>query len=413
MVCAGDGTYGSRSRSIHLAETVMTAPPRTSSDHRLPELDGIRAIAILMVLFAHAFLGFPNAPGALAEIPSPVMQIIGHGWLGVDLFFILSGFLITGILVETKSRPHYFRNFYIRRALRIMPLYFVVIAVWSLFYTDGGRYFLLSSVFAANLSEILGIHEPHGPGVLWSLAVEEHFYLIWPLVVLLLSRRRLFTMSAAIFIAMPVLRAIFAARGMHADTIYVLSWFRFDGLATGAMIALWSKSPYCSRRSAFIVALSAFAIVTVMTIVGLPYGIMTGHTVASIALRYTQTYLVFGGLFVLAYALRETVWTAPLRWSVLQLTGALSYCLYLVHLSIGDAFEYLAKNQFADVVAPLGPTAHVMLRTAVMVLISFAIALISRRVLEEPFLSLKDRLTGRQRPAGATLPDAGAREIAG
>ena len=391
----------------------MTAPSRTSSDHRLPELDGIRAIAILMVLFAHAFLGFTNAPGALSEIPSPVMQIIGHGWLGVDLFFILSGFLITGILVETKSRPNYFKNLYIRRALRIMPLYFVMIAVWSLFYTDAGRYFVLSSVFAASLSDLLGVHEPHGPGVLWSLAVEEHFYLIWPLVVLLLSRRRLFTVSAAIFVAMPILRAIFAARGMHADSIYALSWFRFDGLATGAMIALWSKSSYCSRRSASIIAAGAFVVVTVMTLIGLPYGIMTGHTTSSIALRYTQTYMVFGALFVLVYALRETVWTAPLRWSVLQLTGALSYCLYLVHLSIGDAFEFLGKNQLAGLIAPLGPTAHVMLRTAVMVLISFAIALVSRRVLEEPFLSLKDRLTGRQRPAGATLPKAGAREIAG
>jgi peptidoglycan/LPS O-acetylase OafA/YrhL len=144
-------------------------------DHRVPELDGIRAIAIWMVLLAHAFYGFVNAPGALAGFPGPVKQIIGHGWLGVDLFFLLSGFLITGILLDTKARPNYFRNFYIRRVLRIMPLYFTCIAIWSICYDNAGRYFLLSSFFGANLSGILHIYEPHGPGVLWPQEVEVLF----------------------------------------------------------------------------------------------------------------------------------------------------------------------------------------------------------------------------------------------
>ena len=164
---------------------------RIPSNHRVADLDGIRAIAIWMVMLMHVYYAFPNSPGALSFVPKPLMLILSHGWLGVDLFFLLSGFLITGILLGSKSSPHYFRNFYIRRVLRIMPVYFAVIIVWSFFYRGYGRYFLLSSVFCANLAQLLHIHHAHGPAILWSLAVEEHFYLLWPLIVLLLSERGL------------------------------------------------------------------------------------------------------------------------------------------------------------------------------------------------------------------------------
>jgi len=369
-------------------------------DHRVPELDGIRAIAIWMVLLAHATLGFPNAPGALASVPSPVMQIIGHGWLGVDLFFLLSGFLITGILIDTKERPRYFRNFYIRRALRIMPLYFTVIIVWSFFYENSRQYFILSSLFGANFSDLLRIHEPHGPGVLWSLAVEEHFYFVWPVIVLLLSRRRLLLVSALIFLATPVLRGIFAATGMRADAIYALSWFRFDGLAAGAMMAIWAKSSWFSLRSAKKIAGIALASLVVISVVGMRFGIFGTATVSAVALRYTQAYLFFCALFVLVVAQRGAAWTSPLRWRFMQLTGALSYCLYLIHLSIGDGYEYWLKASGVSAVDRFGPTGAVLVRTAVMIVASFGIAMVSRRVLEEPFLSLKQRLTrGGRAPA--------------
>ena len=113
----------------------------------------------------------------------PILLVVSHGWLGVNLFFMLSGFLITGILLGSRERPHYFRNFYIRRVLRIMPLYFACVIVWSIFYKGYGPYFLLSSVFGANMRWPLHIRVPHGPGGLWSLAIEEQFYLVWPLIV--------------------------------------------------------------------------------------------------------------------------------------------------------------------------------------------------------------------------------------
>ena len=378
----------------------------TRTEHRVPELDGIRAIAIWMVLLAHALFGFANAPGALAFLPVPALQILSHGWLGVDLFFLLSGFLITGILMNAKSRPHYFRNFYIRRVLRIMPLYFTVIIVWSFFYTNAGSYFLLSSVFGANLSYLLHVPEPHGPGVLWSLAVEEHFYLVWPLIVLVLSRRSLLLVSAAIFASMPLLRGIFAARGMNPDVIYMLSWFRFDGLAAGAMMAIWANSPLFSARSARRIAVFLIVFVTVLSVAGARYGINGTHTVASVALRYTQTYLVFDALFVLVVAYRDTIWTAPLRWRFMQLTGALSYCLYLIHLSIGDGYEYLVRAYGIVPADRFGASGAVIVRTAVMVVASFGLAWLSRRYLEEPFLNLKDRFTRRRPTAVAVEPSA-------
>src|SRR5216684_7382419 len=129
---------------------------------RIPELDGIRAIAIWMVLLLHVVSGYPNPPGALSFLPRAIRLIIGRGWLGVDLFFMLSGFLITGILLDTKARPQYFKIFYIRRFLRIMPLYFAVVLASSLFYPGHSQYFLLSSVFGANLAHLLHAHVPHG-----------------------------------------------------------------------------------------------------------------------------------------------------------------------------------------------------------------------------------------------------------
>jgi peptidoglycan/LPS O-acetylase OafA/YrhL len=361
--------------------------------NRVADLDGIRAIAIWMVMLMHVYYAFPNSPGALSFVPTPLMLILGHGWFGVDLFFLLSGFLITGILLGSKSHPHYFRNFYVRRVLRIMPLYFAVILVWSFFYRGYGRYFLLSTAFCANLAGLLHIHSSQGPGTLWSLAVEEHFYLLWPLVVLLLSGRGLAITAGAIFLITPVLRGIFAAHGMNPEVMYGLSWFRFDGLAAGALLAIWARSSFAGKRESVRFALLLAAAFVALTIAGQPFGLSGTKTPVATALRYTQAYLFFGAFFVLILAFRGTVWTSPLRWRFLQLSGALSYCLYLIHHSVGDGYEYLLKRSGVPLVSHVGPSGAVLVRAVVMLGLSFGIALLSRKYLEQPFLSLKDRFT--------------------
>jgi peptidoglycan/LPS O-acetylase OafA/YrhL len=362
---------------------------------RIPELDGIRAIAIWMVLLLHVVTGYDNPPGALAFMPRPIWLILGHGWLGVDLFFMLSGFLITGILLDSKDRPAYFKNFYIRRFLRIMPLYFAVVLVWSLCYRGHGKYFLLSSVFGANLAPLLHAGTPHGPGVLWSLAVEEHFYLLWPAIVYCLDRRKVLFLCAALIIGCPILRGIFVARGMDPEVIYVLTWFRLDGLAAGAALAIWARSDYCERRSAYKIIAALLGGLVVMSLVGARFGLFGTKTVVGVALRYTQAYLFFASLFIFTLMYRDTIWTAVLRRPFMQFTGALSYCLYLVHLSLGDLYQFLFVRRYP---LPLGPSTTVLVRGAFFIGASFAIAALSRKYLEEPFLALKDKFTSRPAP---------------
>ncbi len=364
-----------------------------STAGRVAELDGIRAIAIWMVMLTYVYYGFPIIPGSFSSVPKPVMVILGHGWLGVDLGFLLSGFLITGILLRSKSGPRYFRNFYVRRVLRIMPLYVALILVWSFFYRGYGRYFLLSSLFCANLAQMLHIRHGHGPGTLWALAVVEQFYLLWPLLVLLLSERGLAITAGAIFLITPVLRGIFAAHGMNPELMYELSWFRFDGLAAGALLAIWARSSLAGKRYSIQFALLLVAAFAVLTIAGTPFGLSGTHTPVAVALRYTQACLIFGAFFVLIVAFRGTVWTSPLRWRFLQLSGALSYCLFLIYRSVGDGYEHLLQRSGIPLFSYVGPSGAVLVRAVFMLGVSFGIALLSRKYLEEPFLSLKDRFT--------------------
>ena len=354
----------------------------------IPELDGMRAIAVLMVVLMHVTTLDDQSSAALSTVaPRFLSVVIGHGWLGVDLFFVLSGFLITGILVDGRDRPHYFRNFYGRRALRILPLYLVCIIVMAFFYKGYSSYFLLSVAFLANMAGPLGVAVPHGPGVFWSLAVEEHFYLVWPALVRVLNRRALAWTCAAIIITEPILRAVFSARGTD---FYALSWFRFDGLASGALLALWFRSPLATKRRSFIAAAACVIASIVITVAGLPFGIMS-KTVAGMSLRYNQATLVFCAGMLVAIAARSTPLTAPLRWRFSRLTGDLSYCLYLIHLSLLDGYMALFRHY-----VPAGFTfSQLVLRGVVVLAASYGLALLSRRFLERPFLSMKRYFTDR------------------
>lgn len=336
-----------------------------------------------MVLFLHVLDPDAQSSAALLAVaPRFLVILIGHGWLGVDLFFVLSGFLITGILLENPDR---LEGFYVRRALRILPLYFLCIAMMACFYPGNGPYFLLSLVFLANMAGLLGVAIPHGPGVFWSLAVEEHFYLLWPWLVHMLSRRALACTCASIVIAEPLLRAFFVAHGVD---VYMPSWFRFDGLASGALLAIWFRSPLASQRrswrAAGICLASAFAI----TIAGLPFGILS-KTVAGMSLRYSQATLVYSAGMLVVIASQSTPLTAPLRWRFARLTGDLSYCLYLIHLALLDAYMVVFRHY-----VPTGFTITQLLFRAVVVLAaSYGLALLSRRFIERPVLSLKRYLT--------------------
>ena len=359
-----------------------------STSSRVLELDGFRAIAVLMVLVHHLFYGWPTP--ALSRLPGFIRAALGRGWLGVDLFFVLSGFLITGILIDSRESEHYFRNFYTRRVLRIVPLYLTCILIMYFGYPGAGAYFRLSLLYLANFAYFFNVNTPHGPGVFWSLAVEEHFYLVWPLVVRLFSGFWLLGFTALIVLGTPILRGVCAHAGMNPEfEIYPYSFFRFDGLALGAMLAIWVRSRYYSRSWAWTVAGLLLGASCLILVVGRPYGITGSKTVAGTAFHYTQAEFVFAGLMALALAYRGSNFTAFLRWRPARITADLSYCIYLIHLSVGDFYYRLLHAMKFDDVARLGPVGSLLLRILVLVTVTFGLAALSKKFLENPFLRLK------------------------
>lgn len=355
---------------------------------RVLELDGFRAFAVLMVLVHHLFYGWRTP--ALFWFPGFIRIAIGHGWLGVDLFFVLSGFLITGILIDSRESEHYFRNFYSRRVLRIVPLYVTCIVIMYFGYPGAGAYFGLSLLYLANFAYFFHVKTPHGPGVFWSLAVEEHFYLVWPLVVRFLKGFWLLGFTALIVLGTPILRGVCVHAGMNPEfEIYPYSFFRFDGLALGAMLAIWVRSRYYSRSSAWTLAGLLIGSSSLIFLVGRPYGITGSKTVVGTAFHYTQAEFVFAGLMALALAHRGSKFTAFLRCRPARITADLSYCIYLIHLTVGDFYYRLLHFMKFDDVARLGPGGSLGLRILVLVTATFGLAALSKRFLEDPFLRLK------------------------
>jgi peptidoglycan/LPS O-acetylase OafA/YrhL len=185
----------------------------------MPELDTLRGIAVIGVVLLHGF-SWQYSGMSFSPWARRFMAATQPGWMGVNLFFVLSGFLITGILLDSKTRPNFYRRFYTRRALRILPAYYTLLIVLLLLRSGSTAFVGLSFVYLANVTNFFGVACDYGP--LWSLAVEEHFYIAWPTVVRRLTMRRLAWVSAAIVVLVPVLRAISFSLGWRDG----LDWYR-------------------------------------------------------------------------------------------------------------------------------------------------------------------------------------------
>jgi peptidoglycan/LPS O-acetylase OafA/YrhL len=237
----------------------LCPPPTMNRSHdlphtgRVPALDGLRGIAVLLVLMNNLYPGYPD------RFADRICYIVSNtGWMGVDLFFVLSGFLITGILLDSKGDEHYFRNFYARRLLRIFPLYYGFLLAWIVFVSvipwfrpdavqgfmenQGWYWTYLANVKIARHGWGQGLE----PGLFWSLAVEEQFYLLWPLVVLWADRRRLAAICIGMFVCALFLRLGWRLADPSAGThlaLYVATPARMDSLAVGALLAIALRSP--------------------------------------------------------------------------------------------------------------------------------------------------------------------------
>ena len=369
----------------------------------IPALDGLRGIAILLVMLHH-FTFYEPTSGLSAVIGS----VLSFFWIGVDLFFVLSGFLITGILLDTRESRRYFSSFYARRTLRIFPLYYLVLFLALVVLPEfpaadavlGGQAGLPPEervdvpewpywLYLTNVSVAERGWVHHWIDVSWSLAIEEHFYLVWPLVVWLCPPRLAALLCAIVLVAEPMARIY--ARGIDYPPLwlYVLTWYRLDGLALGALLAFADRRrllPMLDRRVP-LVLVACVAGLIVCTIMG-------GHTWWWN--RWMQMYgysliAIAGGAMLVSAVNRpaDSVWPFMLSAGWLRAFGKYSYALYLFHLPVMRAvreyvFDPLEYERF-------GPWNAQVLFYGLAAAPSFALAWLSWRLFEGPILRLKAR----------------------
>jgi peptidoglycan/LPS O-acetylase OafA/YrhL len=335
---------------------------------KIPQLDGVRGVAILIVL-AHNLHGFYSPPFSL---------LTAYGWMGVDLFFVLSGFLITGILLDNKPSKCYFRDFYARRCLRIWPLYYSLLILMFL---------IIPHVKPEVAAEIFQRAHPWwsypfflqnflvgdpsmsvGPlGVTWSLAVEELFYLFWPLLVHFLLPRRLEFCAWTVMFLSPLLRLYFVS---HSWLIYSNPFCRLDGLMAGSFLAILIRKQDFAPRRYLVPAWIALAVAAPLAIAS---ELLNAHWLTFSLAAVASAGLVYVAQFSTKKWLK-TIFTNRF----LMFSGTISYGLYLLHKLPEDVLKSFRLEQI-----------HPMVTFWAALLAAYVLAIASWYLLEKPVLKLK------------------------
>ncbi|MFG0336146.1 MAG: acyltransferase family protein [Maioricimonas sp. JB049] len=367
------------------------------SQHCAP-LDGVRGLAILSV-FTYDCLKIPNDG---SSISLGVRWLSTAGWSGVDLFFVLSGFLITGILLDTRGRKGYLGSFFMRRAVRILPLYYVTLLVvfgilpptlaalraspevqqaYAELSADQAWFwgYLQNWMVAIRQSW----PENNALNHFWSLAVEEQFYLVWPFVVLCLPRRSLTVACLLACLLGPVARLGLLWWGVAPLSVYVSTLTRLDSLCAGALLAIGIRDarmyPRIARSALPVAVVGAFA-VAALDIVWpvLRYEMYGMHTVG-----HTLLAIVFTGVIAAAATVPpDHLLARVLTIRPLTRLGLYSYAIYVLHrpvYRVVQSFEW----------SGLSPTVRGYAIFAVSLALSVAVAAVSWIALERPMLSLK------------------------
>lgn len=354
----------------------------------IPQFDGVRGVAVLMVLIGHS--------GFIERLPHAGM--LEYVRFSVDSYFVLSGFLITGILLDSKGSEHYFRNFYARRAVRIWPLYylvlFLVFVIEPLFVPVMRP--TVASVWPAFVFYVQNLiyHDayPFGLAATWSLAVEEQFYITWPLLIFFLKKRTLTILLFSLFVVSLSLRLAFYFRGAESAFVHQYTFSRLDSITFGSLAALWLRSPSCtlvrwrtwSYRFLFIGASGTLLARMVM------------HRNSSI-FGYTFLGLLYTGLIgLLLISDIRSSWLGrsfSARW--LRYLGRISYGIYLLHLPL---FIFWGRFFSPQNFLPSNPVARNLLAFGGQILIATTAGAISWHFFEEPILRLKERF-----PSGSAM----------
>jgi peptidoglycan/LPS O-acetylase OafA/YrhL len=363
-----------------------------------PALDGLRALAFLMVFGQHYFN-------------------LSWGWAGVDIFFVLSGFLITGILYDTKDHAHRVANFYIRRTLRIFPLYYAtllaVLLTLPLFHWRLNATWLIWPAYLGNFARFLHPYTADSPlqlladaqplsrtihglrlylGHFWSLCVEEQFYLIWPWIVFWIKhRKRLLALCLAVVILTPIARIVAShhlpAFMLDGEILYRATFFRADSLLLGGALALITRGGHA--HALYRTARVVFLLCTATLALWLAFNPYARTLRLNIYPDWKFTWgLSFIDLFAAALIVLATQprsWTsrifspAPLRW-----IGRISYGAYVLH-DIPKAFYYKAVKHL--------PGSSTTNASILGLLCTLLLAWLSFRFFESPFIRLKERWT--------------------
>jgi peptidoglycan/LPS O-acetylase OafA/YrhL len=367
------------------AETNLLAPPQSSLRY-MPGLDLARGIAILMVLLDHGFAADQVPYQAHANrflLGFEYVSRLGH--MGVHLFFILSGFLITGILLDSRTQPDYFRNFYTRRVLRIAPAYLLMVAVLFATHSITARYLAVCLLCLCNMPGLLGAGNQYS--ALWSLSVEEQFYLIWPLIIRKLSLRSFTLLCTTLVLLTPVLRFVLLYGPAFFQDIRFKTWAVADFFAAGALLAVAARLPHLRPRMhqaiapLLILGAALFALQHLLPHPTTPTLINLAHA------TYLEPWLFgFSGFVLLAF-LHPGIAT-HIACRPLIFLAKISYGLYLCHpflFNLVNAHWPLAASTSNSIFPQL------LLRFLVEAALSIAIATLSRYTFEEYFLRRKPR----------------------
>jgi peptidoglycan/LPS O-acetylase OafA/YrhL len=358
-----------------MAETLPVVAKVRSAKH-IPALDGLRGVAILAVFFYHYGAGGILRASAAIRV---LGTFCGFGWSGVDLFFVLSGFLITGILFDTQHDPSYYRKFYARRTLRIFPIYYLFAAIVVLIipfkaWHVGDLFFLFYLGYPAAIIWPALVDVPVQITHLWSLSVEEQFYMLWPwLIRKLRSPRNILTFCAVVGVASLAFRVTFP------KWAYGSLPARMDDLAAGAALAILVRGDLRNRCEKMALPLFIASAAVVILICAVRHTTERSDRLICTA-GFSMIALAYGSLLLLSLGPLAGFFSLP----ALRIFGKYSYGMYLYHLPLAAVSEH-AKPFFARL--PLGAFLYV----AVCLTANLVIAALSFHLIEQPILNLKKR----------------------
>jgi peptidoglycan/LPS O-acetylase OafA/YrhL len=385
---------------------------------RWAALDGLRGIAILMVLFNH-FMPDLNYEGRhLLQWTSNLAQ---SGWAGVDLFFVLSGFLITGILLDAKGQPRGLFNFYVRRVLRIFPVYyltlFVIFAIlpmanafsmaqcavlesnqlWSWFYLTNLGFLFAPGGFYCELANV---------GHFWSLAIEEHYYVVWPALVTLTTPRQLKIACLCVITGTIVFRSAGQFLEM-SNEFFKLTPGRIDGLAIGSLLAVWTAEGTLIRYRRMIL-LAGSASAGILASAFFRYRGLPAHAPLMHSVGFTILGIGSAALIVLAVTTTAaSIWQRTLSHGALRFFGKYSYGLYVIHGAIAPALVIAFPiNAFISMFGSV--TFASLFCLLAKVAISLFLAMLSWHLFETHFIRLKQHFKNGAVPTIAAITARGA-----